>query len=106
MRLFRRFFPTSEQRQDAEQARRIIETAIHKSREPKGCREAAASGADTRTRLFAVVDRLEAEMGQLVIAYAEKEGVLMTHPRLTEELRKRPDGQVLDHAITLCFVTP
>ena len=45
-------------------------------------------------------------MGQLVIVYAQQEGVLMTHPRLTEELRKRPDGEVLDLAIPLCFVTP
>jgi hypothetical protein len=106
MNLFRRLFPTGQQRQDAAKARQIIETAFQKSREPRGCLEAAASGADIRSRLFSVVDRLEAEMGQLVIAYAEKEGVLMTHPRLTQELRKRPDGQVLDPAITLCFITP
>jgi hypothetical protein len=30
----------------------------------------------------------------------------MPHPRLTEELRKRPDGETLDLAIPLCFVTP
>src|ERR1700730_7054322 len=106
MSLFRRLFATRQQHQDAEQARQIIENAVRKSREPKGCFVAATSGADRRSQLFSVVDRLEREMGQLVIAYAEKEGVLMTHPRLTDELRKRPDGQVLDHAITLCFVTP
>jgi hypothetical protein len=99
-------FTSRQHRQEAEQARQIIEAAFKKSREPKKCAEAAALGADMRTRLFSVVDRLEAEMGQLVIAYAQQEGVLMTHPRLTEELRKRPDGEVLDLAIPLCFVTP
>lgn len=106
MGLFGRFFPSRQQRRDAEQARQIIDTAIRKSREPKPCAEAAASGADTRSRLFSVVDRLEGEMGQLVIAFAEREGELMTHPRLTEELRKRPDGEILESAITLCFITP
>jgi hypothetical protein len=76
MSLFGRIFQTRQQRRDAKQS----------------CAEAAASGADTRSRLFSVVDRLEAEMGQLVIAFAQKEGVLMTHPRLTEELHKLPDG--------------
>lgn len=45
-------------------------------------------------------------MGQLVVAYAEKEGVLMTHPRLTQELNKVPDGELLERAISLCFITP
>jgi hypothetical protein len=99
-------FASRQQRRDAEQARKTIEAAFRKSGEPKKCAEAAALGADMRYRLLSVVDRLEAEMGQLVITYAQQEGVLMTHPRLTEELRKRPDGEVLDLAIPLCFVTP
>jgi hypothetical protein len=68
MSLFGRLFSSKQQRRDAKQARQIIEAAIRKSQEPKSCAEAAASGADTRSRLFSVVDRLEAEMGQLVIA--------------------------------------
>jgi hypothetical protein len=99
-------FASRQQRRDVGQALKTIEAAFRKSREPKKCTEAAALGADMRKRLFSVVDRLEAEMGQLVIAYAQLEGVLMTHPRLTEELGKRPDGEVLDLAIPLCFVTP
>jgi hypothetical protein len=106
MSLFGRIFPTRQQRRDAKQAWQIIEAAIHKSQEPKSCAKAAASAADTRSRLFSVVDRLEAEMGQLVIALAQKEGVLMTHPRLTEELQKLPDGELLERAISLCFITP
>ena len=30
----------------------------------------------------------------------------MTHPLLTEELRERPDGDLLESAISLCFITP
>jgi hypothetical protein len=106
MGVFGRLFGSRQQRQDAEKARQIIKAAFLKSREPRGCAASAASGADTRSRLFAVVDRLEAEMGQLVIAYAEKDGVLMTHPRLSQELSKFPDGEVLERAIFLCFITP
>src|SRR5438477_7746403 len=106
MSLFGRFFQTRQQRRDAEQARQIIEATIRKSQEPEGCADAAASGADRRSRLLSVVDRLEAEMGQLVIAFAQKEGVLMTHPRLTEELQKLADGELLERAISLCFITP
>jgi hypothetical protein len=106
MGVFGQLFPSRQQRQDAEKARQIIETAFIKSREPRNCAEAAALGADLRQRLFSIVDQLEAEMGQLVIAYAEKEGVLMTHPRLTQELRKRADGELLERSIFLCFITP
>ena len=106
MSVFRRLFLSRQQRQDAEKARQIMEAAFIKSREPRSCAEAAASGADIRRGLFSVVDRLEAEMGQLVIAYAQGEGVLMTHPRLTQELQKLPDGELLDRSIFLCFITP
>jgi len=61
-----RLLLSRQQRQDAEKARQIIEAAFIESREPRSCAEAAASGADIRRRLFSVVDRLEAEMGQLV----------------------------------------
>jgi hypothetical protein len=90
MSVFGRLFLSRQKRQDAEKARQIIEAAFIKSREPRNCAEAAASGADIRRRLFSVVDPLEAEMGQLVIAYAQREGVLVTHPRLTQELHKLP----------------
>ena len=73
MSLLRRFFPSKQQREIAEQAREMIEAAVRKSREPMGCAAAAAFGAETRSNLLSVVDRLEAEMGQLVIAFAEKE---------------------------------
>jgi hypothetical protein len=106
MSIFQRFFPTKQQRQDAEKARQIIEAAFLKSREPRGCAVSAARGAETRSRLFSVVDRLETEMGQLVIAYAQQEGVLMTHPRLSQELSKFPDGELLERAVFLCFITP
>jgi hypothetical protein len=101
-----RLLLSRQQHQDAEKARQIIEAAFIESREPRSCAEAAASGADIRRRLFSVVDRLEAEMGQLVIAYAQMEGVLMTHPRLTQELQKLSDGELLDRSIFLCFITP
>jgi hypothetical protein len=106
MGIFGRLLLPRQQRQDAEKARQIIEAAFIESREPRNCTEAAASGADIRRRLFSVVDRLEAEMGQLVIACAQREGVLMTHPRLTQELHKRSDGEVLERSIFLCFITP
>lgn len=101
-----RLLLSRQQRQDAEKARHMIEAAFIELREPRSCAEAAASGADIRRRLFSVVDRLEAEMGQLVIAYAQREGVLMTHPRLTQELQKLSDGELLNRSIFLCFITP
>jgi hypothetical protein len=38
MCLFRKLFPSGQQRGDAEQAREIIERALRESRQPKGCR--------------------------------------------------------------------
>jgi hypothetical protein len=106
MSLFRRFFPTRQQRQDAEKARQIIERALHDSKKPKGCVESAKLGTEIRSRLLAVIDRIETELGQLAVAFAKKEGVLLTHPRLIEEMRKLPDGELLESAIPLCFLTP
>jgi hypothetical protein len=40
-------------------------------------------------------------MGHLLIAYAEKEGMLVTHPGLSQELSKFPDGEVLERAVFL-----
>jgi hypothetical protein len=56
MSVFRRFFPNKQQRQRVEQARQMIEHAIRKPREPKGCAASAESGADLRDRLLAVVE--------------------------------------------------
>jgi len=47
MSLLRRFFPSKQQREIAEQAREMIEAAVRKSREPMGCAAAAAFGAET-----------------------------------------------------------
>jgi broad specificity phosphatase PhoE len=59
MSVFERLFGSRQQRRDAERARQIIEAAFLKSREPKTCAEAAASGADTRDRLLTVVEEIE-----------------------------------------------
>jgi hypothetical protein len=104
MSVFRRFFP-NKQRQRVEQARQMIEHAIRKPREPKGCAASAESGADLRDRLFAVVEDVEKEIGDLAVIIAA-DGTLI-HPRLIEVLEKRRvDGELLRLAINSCFVNP
>lgn len=105
MSVFRRFFPNKQQRQRVAQARQMIEHAIRKPREPKGCAASAESGADLRDRLLAVVEDVEKEIGDLAVIIAA-DGTLI-HPRLIEVLEKRrDDGELLRLAINSCFVNP
>ena len=105
MSLFRRFFPTAQERRDAEQARQIIEHALRKSRKPKGCAKSAESGADIRDRLLTLVEEIEKETGEPAVVFAA-DGTL-TDLRLIEALHKRgDDGELLRLAIGPCFVNP
>ncbi len=105
MSLFRRFFPTAQERRDAEQVRQIIEHALHKSRKPKGCAKSAELGADIRDRLLTLVYEIEGETGQPAVVFAA-DGTLID-PRLIEALSKRSDdGELLRLSINFCFVNP
>jgi len=99
-----RLFGSRQQRRDAERARQIIEAAFLKSREPKTCAEAAASGADTRDRLLTVVEEIEKETGDLSIVFAAD--ATLIDPQLIQMLERRPDGELLRLAINSCFVNP
>jgi len=57
------------------------------------------------TEFFAVIEEVEAKLGSPAIGIASAEGVLMVHPKLEEELRKQPDADVLEVALTHCFIT-
>jgi hypothetical protein len=99
-----RLLGSRQRRRDAERARQIIEAAFLKSREPKTCAEAAASGADTRDRLLIVVDEIEKETGDLSIVFAAD--ATLIDPRLIQMLERRPDGELLRLAIDSCFINP
>jgi len=104
MSVFGRLFGSRQQRRDAARARQIIEAAFLKSREPRTCAEAAASGADTRDRLLTVVEEIEKETGDLSIVFAAD--ATLIDPRLIQMLETRPDGELLRLAIDSCFVNP
>ncbi len=65
--------------------------------------ESAELGAEIRQRLISLIEAVETQIGQVAIAVAEKEGVLMVHPKLTEEIRRRPDSTLLEGALSICF---
>ena len=105
MSLFRRFFPTAQERRDTVRAREIIERALREARKPAGCTKSAESGADIRNRLLTLVDDIEKETGQLAVVFAA-DGTL-THPRLIEALdKRRDDGELLKLSIGSCFINP
>jgi hypothetical protein len=105
MSLFRRFFPTAQERRDVEQVRQIIEHALRESRKPKGCAKSAESGAYIRDCLLTLVEETEKETGEPAVIFAA-DGTL-TDPRLIEALHKRgDDGELLKLAIGSCFVNP
>lgn len=90
---------------EAEQVKAIMRKAWENSGKPQGAYKAAATGAEIRDRFFAVIEEVEAKLGSPAIGIASAEGVLMVHPKLEEELRKQPDADVLEVALTHCFIT-
>jgi len=90
---------------ETEQAKAIIRKAWEDSRKPQGAYKAATTGAEIRDRFFALIEEVEAKLGGPAIGIASAEGVLMVHPKLEEELRKQPDADVLEVALTHCFIT-
>jgi hypothetical protein len=105
MSLFRKLFPNTQQRRDAAQAEEIIERALRRSREPKGCAKSAELGADIRDRLLTVVHEIEKETGEPAVVFAA-DGTLI-HPRLIEALgKRRDDGELLRLSINSCFINP
>jgi len=90
---------------EAEQVKAIMRKAWENSGKPQGAYKAATTGAEIRDRFFAVIEEVEAKLGSPAIGIASAEGVLMVHPKLEEELRKQPDADVLEVALTHCFIT-
>jgi hypothetical protein len=90
---------------EAEQAKAIIRKAWENSQKPQGAYKAATTGAQIRDRFFTVVEEVEAKLGGPAVGIASAEGVLMVHPKLEDELRKQPDADVLEVALTHCFIT-
>ena len=104
MTIFRRLFPTAQDRRAAELARQMIED-LRESRKPMGCARSAEWGADIRDRLLTLADQVEKETGKPAIVFAA-DGTLI-NPRLIEALSKRnDDGRILRHSISSCFVNP
>jgi len=104
MSLIQRIF-SSEYRRDAAIARQIIKESIEKAKKPKSGAESAAMAAETRQQVFSVIGTVEAQIGQLAVVVAQDTGTLMIHPKLIEEIRRRPDQEIIEPALYLCFPT-
>jgi hypothetical protein len=83
----------------------LIRKAWEDSGKPRGPYKAAIAGAEIRRQFFALVEEVEASLGVHAVAIASAEGVLMVHPKLSEEIRKQPNADVLEIAFTHCFLT-
>jgi hypothetical protein len=92
-------------RRDAAIAGQIIKETVENAKKPKSGTESAAMAAETRQRVFSVIETVEAQIGQLAVVIAQDTGTLMIHPKLIEEIRKRPDQKIIEHALYLCFPT-
>ncbi len=104
MSLFGRWFAKKES-PAAEKVRGLIENAWEHATEPKGAAESARFGAELRERLILLIEKTETEIGQLALGFAEKEGVMMVHPKLLDQIRQQPDCAILEPALYLCFPT-
>ncbi len=107
MGFFRRWF-SGKLPPDDVQVRRfaeIVKDAWRKTRKPKSATQSAQAGAEIRQRLLLLVHKVEAATGWPA-AIVPREGVLMVHPKLYEEIRKQPDKDILEPVIDLCFPAP
>jgi hypothetical protein len=94
---------------DVERLRSLIAEAVKASKKPQGASEMARRGADTRHRLFKLIERFEAETGQDGIFFAdtvEANGRMFVHPEFVELIRKGSDGALLEPALWTAFTTP
>ena len=82
------------------------EDAAEPATRPMGFAAAAEWGAERRQNVFRCLEEVEAELGQWAVATARDTGVLMVHPRLTKEIRKRPDRHLIEPALYICFPAP
>jgi hypothetical protein len=105
MSLFGKMFSKSPS-PEAERARQLIEQAQRDSKRPKGSDKMALRGAATRDRVFGLIEEVEAEIGQHAVGFAQKEGVMMVHPKLLARIRQQSDGAMLEPALYAAFVTP
>jgi hypothetical protein len=79
---------------------------LQNSKKPKSGAQSAAIGAETRERVFSIIEMVEAEVNQLAVVIAQDRGALMIHPKLIEEVRKQSDAEIIERALYLCFPTP
>lgn len=91
---------------EAERIRQIFERAENDSKKPQGAYKMALFGAETRLRLFRLIEEVETEIGQTSVGIAQDVGVLMVHPKLTEAIQKQDDNGLLELALYLAFPTP
>jgi hypothetical protein len=93
-------------RTDYIKSKQDFDQIVQNSKKPKGGAKSAALGAETRKRVFSVIETVEVELKQLAVVVAQDTGMLMIHPKLIEEVRKHPDREIIEPALPLCFPTP
>jgi hypothetical protein len=105
VRLFQKFLYSKFNR-DAAAANYLIEEALQNSKKPKSGAQSAGIGAETRERVFSIIEMVEAEVNQLAVVIAQDRGALMIHPKLIEEVRNQSDAEIIERALYLCFPSP
>jgi hypothetical protein len=90
----------------AKHVKKLIGKAWEDSKKPRGLAKSAIFGAEIRQRVLSLVEKVEADLGQMAVAFAKKEGVLLVHPKLSEEIQKHPDKDIIEPSFDLCFPTP
>jgi hypothetical protein len=87
-------------------ARAIMDKAWVGPEKPFGGAKAAELGADIRRRLFTLIEQVEADLGGTAIGFvASDDMAMMVHPKLREAIEPSPFRDVLNMALTFCFLT-
>jgi hypothetical protein len=85
-------------------------SAFERASRPQGMEKMALTGTEVRNRLISLIEKFETENNRQALAFAEKEGVMLVDPKLTEFIRSQVDGDgvpgdLLEPALDLAFPT-
>jgi hypothetical protein len=86
-------------------AESIIEKAFENAKKPQPPDKMAALGGELRQNFMMLVEDVEGELGDIVIAFAGPEEKLMVHPKLNEAIERHHDAGILEIALAGCYAS-
>ena len=86
-----------------ERLMQVTETALEDAKKPRGMAQSASLGAEIHQRVVSLAENVQAELGQRAFDVRPADGRMFVQPKLSEEIRRQPDRDIIEPAFELCF---